>query len=318
MTKRKTITEVVSTFQEVWGNTYDYSLIKDYKNNGQKLPIICKKHGIFYQSFADHSKHHGCPKCADERIGERCKLTYLKFIDRAKGIHGNKYEYSLITQDNYVDTHHKVPILCKEHGVFFQTPHQHLSGRGCYWCGKKRMAKAQAYTIEELVAIFNKIFNGKYDYSLFNEYHRKKDRIKVICPKHGIFEVTVDNHLYRHSGCPRCKRSFGEEKISEFLQEQIIEFVEQYSIPNEMLFCENKKLIVDFYLPKHNTIIEYQGIQHYKEIQMFDTRNFEQQQERDFAVRQYCRQYKIKLIEIPYTDYENIETILAKELKIKK
>lgn len=317
MTRRKTIPEVLSKFQQVWGNTYDYSLISDYKNNGQKLPIICRKHGVFYQSFAEHSKHHGCPKCADERTSERCKLTYLQFIYRAKEIHGNKYEYSLITQDNYVDTHNKVPILCKEHGVFFQTPNQHLRGRGCYWCGKKSMAKAQAYTVEELISIFHKIFNGKYDYSLFTEYHRKKDKIKVICPKHGIFEVSVDNHLYKHSGCPKCKRSFGEERIAKFLQEQKIDFTEQHGIPNEMLFCENKKLIVDFFLPRHNTIIEYQGIQHYKEIQMFDTRNFEQQQERDNAVRQYCKEHKIKLIEIPYTEYDNIEEILTKKLKVK-
>jgi hypothetical protein len=71
-------------------------------------------------------------------------------------------------------------------------------------------------------------------------------------------------------------------------------------------------------LPDYKTIIEYNGIQHYEENAVFSTRTLEQQQERDYALRQYCKEHNIKLIEIPYTDYDNIEEILTKELKIHK
>jgi len=77
--------------------------------------------------------------------------------------------------------------------------------------------------------------------------------------------------------------------------------------------------LVDFYLPSNNIIIEYNGIQHYKQKEYFGGDNaLEQQQERDMALRQYCKEHNIKLIEIPYWDYDNIETILNKELDINK
>lgn len=77
--------------------------------------------------------------------------------------------------------------------------------------------------------------------------------------------------------------------------------------------------MVDFYLPSNNIIIEYNGIQHYKQKEYFGGDNaLEKQQERDMALRQYCKEHGIKLIEIPYWDYDNIETILNKELDINK
>lgn len=315
MSRKKTIQEVIDSLSEIWGNEYDYSLIVEYQNNKAPLPIICKKHGVFYQSYADHSKHHGCPQCANEKTGLRCRLTLQQFFEKASSVHSSKYDYSLIDKKSFNSTF-KVPIICPEHGVFMQKPHDHLSGRGCYRCGKANMAKKQALTRDDIVSRCNKVFNSKYDYSLFTEYHSKKDIIRVICPKHGVWEVNVSNHLYRHSGCPRCKRSMGEEKIGRFLNKIGIEYMEQYKIGNEYLFCQNVVLFVDFYLPNKNLVIEYNGIQHYQESPFFNTRDFAQQQERDNAVRQYCKNHKIKLIEIPYTEYENIEQILNEKLKI--
>jgi hypothetical protein len=244
-------------------------------------------------------------------------MTFEEFLLRAKETHGDKYDYSLVTKDTFVDAHTDIEIICKKHGKYKQTPSDHLSGRGCYWCGKESMAKKQALTREEVIRRCNEIFDNKYDYSLFTEYHNRKDIIQVICPKHGAWPVSVSNHLYRHSGCPSCKRSLGEERIAKFLDENHIEYTQQYRIRNESLLCINIYMMVDFFLPKHNIAIEYNGIQHYEENPMFDFRTLEEQQERDNAVRLYCKEHKIKLIELPYTEFENIEDILKKELKIK-
>lgn len=318
MTKRKTVAEVKSDFRKRWGNLYDYSQITEYTGNKQPLPIVCRKHGSFPMSANSHLRGHGCPKCADERTGDRCRMTYYEFIERAVQVHGYYYDYSLITKDNFVDSKTEVRIICPIHGIFEQTPHDHLSGRGCYKCGKQSMAKKQALTRDEVVRRCNEIFDNKYDYSLFTEYHSKKDIIQVVCPEHGAWPVSVSNHLYRHSGCPHCKRSLGEEKVARFLEEHNIVFEEQYRINNESLFCINSVILVDFYLPQLNTFIEYNGVQHYKENPLFDTRTLEQQQERDDAVRYYCKEHGFKLIEIPYTEYDNIEKILTKELNIYK
>lgn len=316
MTKRKTVDEVKNDFVKRWGDLYDYSSINEYQNNKQKLPIICRKHGMFPMSANEHLRGHGCPKCADERTSDRCRMKLSDFIIRSKLIHGDYYDYSLITDDSFVNSKLDIEIICPIHGVFKQSRHDHLSGRGCYKCGKISMATKQALTREEVINRCNEIFNNKYDYSLFSEYHSNKDVIMVICPKHGSWPVTVKNHLYNYSGCPHCKRSLGEERISDFLQLHNIKFQEQYRLRNEYLFCKNGTVIVDFYIPKYNTIIEYNGVQHYEESPLFDTRSLEEQIERDNAVRQYCKEHKIKLIEIPYTEYDDIDNILKDRLKI--
>lgn len=83
------------------------------------------------------------------------------------------------------------------------------------------------------------------------------------------------------------------------------------------MLCFNEKFLVDFYLPDYNTFIEFNGEQHYKPVKWFGgEEKFKQQQERDYALRYYCKEHKITLIEIPYTDFDNIEKILTKELKI--
>ena len=75
---------------------------------------------------------------------------------------------------------------------------------------------------------------------------------------------------------------------------------------------------MDFFIPTFNTIIEYNGQQHYDAIDYFGGQErLERQKERDNAVRMYCKDHKIKLIEIPYTEFDNIENILKRELKLK-
>jgi len=63
------------------------------------------------------------------------KLTTEEFIERAKKIHGDKYDYSEV---NYINAKIKVEIICKIHGHFFKNPFDHLSGQGCPLCGELR------------------------------------------------------------------------------------------------------------------------------------------------------------------------------------
>ena len=313
--KNKGTKQFIEDARNVHGDEYDYSKVK-YIDSKTNVEIICKKHGSFTQTPNSHLRGCGCPKCVDKKTGERCRMTLGEFLRRAEETHGDKYDYSLVTKDTFVDARTDVEIICPKHGTYKQTPYEHLSGRGCYWCGKESMAQKQALTRDDVVRRCNEIFDSKYNYSLFTEYHSKKDIIQVICPKHGAWTVSVNNHLYRQSGCPSCKRSFGEERIARFLDEKHIEYIEQYRIKNESLLCINMYMMIDFFLPKYNIAIEYNGIQHYEENPLFDTRNLEQQQWRDDAVRSYCKNHGIKLIEIPYTDFDNIEGLLNRKLKL--
>lgn len=308
--KRKGQEQFIIDAKQVHGDKYSYENVV-YITSKDKVNITCPTHGSFWQTPNSHLRGNGCPLCANQCIGERCRMSLEEFLSKAKRVHGDYYDYSLITNDNFTPNK-KVPIKCPIHGVFQQTYRDHLSGRGCYKCGKASMAKKQALTRDEVVARANIIFKDKYDYSLFTEYQNERKKIKVICPRHGVFEVAIKNHLYNESGCPKCKRSFGEEKISTFLNEKAIPYEEQYRIPNEFLFCNNNNLLVDFYLPKHKTIIEFNGIQHYKESPLFVERTFEQQQERDESLVRYCKEHNIRLIVISYKEYDKINEILAR------
>lgn len=56
------------------------------------------------------------------------RKTTKEFIEEAKMVHGNKYDYSKVV---YVNNNTKVEIICPEHGSFFQRPNDHLKKNGC-------------------------------------------------------------------------------------------------------------------------------------------------------------------------------------------
>ena len=75
------------------------------------------------------------------------------FINRAKEIHGDIYDYTLV---DYKNCRTKIKIICKEHGIFEQTPDSHLSKRGCKICN------CPTYTLSNWIKLSNnsKDFNN--------------------------------------------------------------------------------------------------------------------------------------------------------------
>ena len=103
----------------------------DYKNNKTKVKIICPIHGIFEQTPLCHLSGNNCPQCSSLENGKNQSFTNIEFIERAKEMHGDKYDYSLV---DYKNAHNKVRIICKKHGVFEQLAYRHLDGSGCPSC----------------------------------------------------------------------------------------------------------------------------------------------------------------------------------------
>lgn len=296
------------------GNKYCYDDVVISKGS-DKVNIYCPQHGFFSQRASHHLAGHGCFECAKENvIGKYHSFDKDSFIKRAKEIHGDKYDYS---QANFIKLNLPVKIICPIHGEFYQRAGGHLSGRGCNLCGIERRAQKETYTQEEIIKLFKEVHGNKYDYTkvVYKNYHTP---VTITCLTHGDFIQSPALHV-KGCGCPMCKNSMGENIIDKILKNKNISYEKQYKIKNENLFSSNIYFRVDFYLPLHNTIIEYNGEQHYKPLDIFGgKKQFEKQQERDMALRQYCNEHKIKLIEIPYTEYDNIETILEKELKFDK
>lgn len=300
--------EFVARANKVHGDNYDYTLVQ-YKTGKECVDIKCNTCGkVFQQTPQVHLLGCGCPFCSKTK-----PLTTKDFIQRAKLAHGDKYDYSKV---EYKNMHTKVCIICPIHGEFWQEANVHINGGGCMQCAKKSLwDKIGRMTTEEFVRRAKKVHKDRYDYSIV-EYKGSDKKVDIICPIHGVFKQKPFKHLAGQR-CPHCLGSKGEEEIVSFLNAHSITFQKEYMLKNVSLFCPCK-IFVDFYLPSYNCFIEYNGQQHYNPVGLFGGQErFERQQERDNALRQYCREYKIKLIEIPYTELNNIESILKEELKIK-
>lgn len=131
------------------------------------------------------------------------RLTSEIFIEKATKIHGDSYDYSEV---NYIDNHTKVDIFCRIHGVFSQTPNNHLNGANCPECGKDTTKSKTSHTIEQFIEKSKIVHRDTYDYSLV-EYNTTNTKVQIICQIHGIFEQTPKLHY--KTGCPKCGNKRG-------------------------------------------------------------------------------------------------------------
>lgn len=185
----------------IHGGRYRYDKTK-YVRRDQKVIITCPVHGDFEQTPGNHLYGYGCPACAGVN-----KLTPEIFISKAKNIHGDKYDYSLITGD--ISSHRKVAIICPEHGVFQQTPTGHLSGKGCLKCTVKKRAKTnlKRYGVKNVMSLpetLDKIkatTKKKYgvDYAMQD---------KTLASKH--FEVKRQNGTFNTSSVEEHVKGFDD------------------------------------------------------------------------------------------------------------
>jgi len=127
--------------------------------------------------------------------------TQEEFINKAKLVHGDKYDYSLV---NYKNIGTKVKIICPTHGEFLQEPRNHLFLKSnCPHCAKIKRIKPHQ-TKEQFLEKANKIHSDK-NYQYPDKYINSRTKIRIICPIHGEFFQTPNCHLNGH-GCQLCAR----------------------------------------------------------------------------------------------------------------
>jgi len=293
-TKRRTTEDFISEAKKIHGDRYDYSKVI-YKNVNEKVCIVCLEHGEFWQTPYEHLNGHGCPKCSG-----RAKLTIEEFIDKAKEIHGDKYDYSMV---DYINNSTKVCIICPQHGEFWQTPREHLKGHGCFECGKVTFSQKKKLSTEEFISRSLKIHNGFYDYSKvdYKDYYTK---VCIICPEHGEFWQTPYIHYACGCGCPKCakQQSKGEEEIVEFLQE----------ICNLKIETRNNNIIkpyeLDIYIPEKNIAIEYDGL-------VWHSEQFGKDKNYHLNKTELCEKQGIRLIHIFEDEWLEHKNIVKSKLK---
>lgn len=308
--KRNTTEGFIADAIRVHGDEYDYSRVH-YVNCDERVEIICKIHGSFFQTpFQHNNMGQGCPKCAAIRRGAESRKPKEQFIREANIVHGGKYDYSLV---EYTITSQKVKIICPIHGVFEQIARDHLNGAGC----KKCYADSKRHSLPELIEKFNQIHKGKYSYDKV-EYKNVKEKILVTCPIHGDFLIRPDQHLDGF-GCHECAISANESQLErevrEMLERRNYSFIQEKSFP----WLRSKyPLFLDFYLPEYNIAIECQGAQHFYATDFFGgQKSFKESQHRDKVKKELCNKNGITVlyysnlgIDYPYLVADNLDSLI--------
>ncbi len=286
-----------------------------------KIIAVCIKHGQITHNAKWWLDGKGCDYCNG-------KFWPADWIKNAQAVHGDKYQYVGEPPCTMADHIH---YICKEHGLQEQRYDVHVSqGCGCPKCANYPNKKSPLQRCNEWIAQCEaKYGKGRFDYSRTHlTYINNDSEVEIRCCLHNYwFKTTPDNNLRTANGsCPVCaaefKESRGEAEIRRWLQMHgILEFIQYKPIPNNDPTLPLQYLVADFWLPSYieccDIIIEFHGEQHYEDVDFFykgRIRNFAVQQHRDRYLRKYCKDNDIRLLEIPYWDFDHIDEILTEEL----
>jgi hypothetical protein len=183
---KKTKMMFIYDANKIHGDKYKYSEAK-YVNTKTLTMITCPIHGTFQQTPDNHLSGHGCPNCAfNKNATDMKELSANNFIKKAEKVHGSKYDYSNVV---YVNAKVKIKIMCDLHGVFEQSPNDHLCGKGCLSCSLKETKPE--IEIKDFLMLNNVDFIEN-DRSVLDG-----KEIDILLPKHDI-GIEYDG-LYWHS-----------------------------------------------------------------------------------------------------------------------
>lgn len=291
--------EFINKARMIHGDKYDYSKV-EYINNKTKVCIICPKHGEFWQAPTNHLYGYGCVSCGHETAAEKQTSNIDVFVQKAKKVHGDKYDYSKV---KYVKKNMPVCIICPEHGEFYMRTDNHLSGQNCPKCARISQIDKASLSLFDFIDKAKCVHKNKYDYSLVN-YINNHTKVKIICPEHGVFEQTPMSHL-AGNGCAQCSSSKGEKRISDILDAKLINYMREKTIK----YRDGSYGRLDFLLI--HRCIEYDGEQHFRSNDYFGGIEYLKHiTECDNRKNNYCKENQLPLLRIRYDQIDDIEAIL--------
>jgi very-short-patch-repair endonuclease len=298
MTKALKVQDFLRKAKELHGDKYDYSKI-EYKNNTEKVCIICPIHGEFWQTPKNHLRGHGCTKCGRDVCASKTKKSFEEFVGQANNVHQSFYTYP---KQEYKNAYTSIEIICPKHGLFKQVPHDHLKGHGCPKCMAEKVSKINKMNTEEFISRAKEIHNGYYFYNK-TDLDNKDDNGKVVvtCPVHGDFYQTPHSHMRGH-GCPLCAN------ISSQAENEIFEYVKSL----ESLTIQRDRTIIsplelDMYIPDKKIAIEYNGL--YWHCSMNKDKHYH------IRKTEECKKKGIKLIQIFEDEYAEHKDIVLNKIK---
>lgn len=226
-----------------------------------------------------------------------------KFIELSIKRHGKRYGY---TKSVYTGVDTPIIITCYKHGDFTQYPRKHYEGANCPKCVNEATGERCVKDIDKFKEDANKVHNKFFNYDKV-VYINNKVPVIITCPDHGDFEARPDNHL-NGTGCARCSESKGERKITILFDKLNILYKREFLIPGY-------KYRYDFYIPELNTLIEYDGILHFKAVDRFGGDvGLASIKERDKNKTTLAKLKGYLLIRITYQHFNTLEDSLLQHL----
>lgn len=304
--KKKTHDEFIAEMQI---KHPDLKILSQYKSNREKV-IVEDLLGIQYGIYAGNL-------CKGQKTSINSALDKdFAFKILSEQLHGkNSFDYS---KSKYTTYDKKVEIKCLScKTIFYQQPNNHMFGQGCPECAKSIRGKNKTSTrsntiIKDITSIHGD--DVKLDKFEYKGSHTKSLFGCNLHKEHGYWLATPDNILHG-KGCPICKSSQGERQIANALNHLNISFVKQKTFDG----CKNMFLLkFDFYIPKLNICIEYDGQQHFEPVEVFGGKEgYENTVKNDKIKNKFCKSNNIALLRISYKE-KDIQNIIEKFINKKK
>ena len=197
--KRQSYTqdEIIDRLRTIFGDRYSYEKV-EYKAMKVPITLVCHEkdangieHGEFFMRPDNiFSSNQACPKCYDARRSRLQRKPVERFIEEATKVHGGLYEYHKV---EYINGRTKVCIVCPIHGDFWQSPTNHLRGKGCPHCSgnakkwNKETCEQEARK-HEYIFTFSTRASAAYNKALSNGWLKDYIWLKKLPPKTADYE----------------------------------------------------------------------------------------------------------------------------------
>ena len=283
--------------------------------SGCDTPIECKCRvcgNIWYPIPRTLNQGSQCPKCAIRKRSEERKRGYEDVVAEV-----NLKNPDVEFLGEYRNTQQNIEWRCKKCGKIWVSRVANLlnGNTHCADCSKIKNRNRMLLPNEEFTMRLASILPTVTAIDCFDGYYVK---IRCMCKIHNEeFLSTPHSLLSGKCGCSSCCESHGERKMRLILNSYGLWIIQQYSFDD----CKDiSKLKFDAYSEKYKIAFEYNGEQHYRVVD-FSGKNYDRAKRqydrivrRDKIKRNYCANKGIRLIEIPYWEFDNMESYIKSKL----
>lgn len=297
MARTLTYEEIKVEFENLVGR--EYTPYDDYVNMKTKFTVrhnICGHEYLVEPSRFIRSGRR-CPSCFGKN-----KPSQEEFDKKVEDAVGNEYEFI----EDYQTAKRKINVRHNTCGhVYKVTPDKFLNvGRRCPKCSKKYKRSHEEF-VDEVDML------GLGEYEVLGVFEKTAKKVEFRHKTCGYEYQTTASHFLMGKRCPKCLYSRGEKEVSNTLEELGINYIPEWRIGD--------RLRADFYIPKYNAIIEYDGKQHFDPVEHWGGEEIlEGIAFRDAVKNKYCDWLGIRLLRIPYWQFDEIDekvTGFIEELK---